>query len=461
MALTSEQVSAKVQAICKEVAQTSGCVETSIYLEDSTRGPGVYRMAASTLDQASRLEPTYRADPTAGLTGWLLHKAKPWHIFDLADMKRIQAEEPEMSDLVWRDPMNICEFAREQLNLTRPEQVTPPLSWMGAPISVANRVLGVIRCCISRQGPFYFADRELKLLGIVAAHLGQFWSNCLTRQKMDQENQLWRKVVSQVSQVNKQVQEAIDKPVTAVAPGVEEQAWTELRALSDDIQKSVLAATEIYTSGPAPLVDSAGESMQRMLTTQIECYKKWADSVQARYQAQTALQKQNERQTRTYLDLAHQIRSPILAAYQRVQQTLDKGVQDGDVRSSLIKLRGLCGKARTVSMSVRVFADLARSETLNAKFSRILAGELRQLAIECADDTQASVDSARDLRFEWKRKVMKIARASTCWRRISFRVIATCCSRPSATFWITRADTPKAHRWFASPPESQGPAGST
>jgi len=144
--------------------------------------------------------------------------------------------------------------------------------------------------------------------------------------------------------------------------------------------------------------------MQRLLTGQIDLYKGLAETVQGRYKAQTELQEQNDRQTQTYLDLAHQLRSPILAAYRRAQQALERGVHDGELRGNLLKVRGLCAKARTVTMSVKLFADLAKSQNLTARMGRIYSGDLRQLVIECADDTQNSLDTLRDLRFDVDRK---------------------------------------------------------
>jgi signal transduction histidine kinase len=134
----------------------------------------------------------------------------------------------------------------------------------------------------------------------------------------------------------------------------------------------------------------------------MDLYRGLAETVQKSYRAHVELQKQKEQERQTYLDLAHQLRSPIVNAYRRAQLTLERGVQDGDLRSNLMKVRGLCGKARTVTLSVKLFADLAKEDKLTARLTSIQAGDLRQMIIECADDTQTqtSLENTRDLRFD-------------------------------------------------------------
>lgn len=410
--LTAEQINDIMQDICHKVGTTFGCMETSIYLEDSA-GPGLFRLAATTLDR-EYLKPFYKAEPREGLTGWVLYRRSPKWIFDLDDLSNIVAADPDLTDLVWSDPMNIRQLARKQLGLTLPEEITPPLSWMAAPIAAGNRVHGAIRCCVSRQGPFYFADRELKLLTIVAAHLGQFWSNWLTKGKMNQENQLWRKLVSQVSDANRQVLQLVEQPVPAVTPGVERQAKTVLSSLEAEIEDGVrLAAMEAQqttmfrakrASGWTDLnrgresdLDGPAETMRQVLQQQFELYRGLAETVQDRFKAQ-------ETQTKTYLNLAHQLRSPVLAAHRRAGLALERNIQDCEITNGLRKIRGLCAKALTVTMSVKVYADLASSQTITLRLRRMLAGDLRQLAIECADDVQTSLDADRDLRFDVDKK---------------------------------------------------------
>ena len=391
MLLTTEQMNGVIQDICVRVAEAFGCMETSVYLEESTCAYGEFRLVASTL-QRSDLRDSYPADPKEGLTGWLLHKRKPKWIFDLSDLKNIIAADAELADAVWHDPMKIEEFARRKLGLTEPEQVTPPMSWMGAPILAGNRVLGAIRCCVSRQGPFYFADRELRLLSVVAAHLGQFWNNWLTRQTMNEENRLWRRVVGQVATTNRQVLKLLDRPNPTITSIVECEVLNALGPVLENIQRWIpLEAAADQT------VDSPAETMRYMLDGQFELYRGLAKTVQDRYNAQ-------DTQRRTYLNLLHQLRSPVLAAHRRTRLALERSIGDSEVRNTLLRIKGLCAKALTVTMSVKVYADLALGQTISARTERLEAGKLRQLAIECADDIQAALDAERDLRFEVDKK---------------------------------------------------------
>lgn len=402
-ALTTQEIKGSIQEICQRVAMTFGCLETSIYLEDSTLEPGVYRIAASTFE-AELLKPCYRADPETGMTGWVLSHADALRFFDLQTVK--SKEDPAIPlDLLWRDPMNIAEVARMKLGLL-PEQSTPPLSYMAAPILIGDRVLGAIRCCVSKRGPYYFANRELSLLKIVAAHLGQFWNNWLTRRRISEENALWRGVVEGVSMTNKQVKLALVKDVPEVAPNIESTAWAALQDLQRRIQTSE-RATEVQLPKGIPGPQSAANIMRQMLGDQIQLYRDLANTVQDRYRAQSDLRESAKRQNQTYLDLAHQLKTPILSAYRRVNQAV-RNQMDGDLRASLIKLRGLCGKARTVSMSVKLFADLAYQPSLTATLSRLRAEDIRKLVIESADDTQAVVDSDRQIRFSVDRKGFEV-----------------------------------------------------
>src|SRR5205085_2780477 len=64
----------------------------------------------------------------------------------------------------------------------------------------------VIRCCTAKGGPYYFDDRDVELLLLVAAQVGRYASNWLGRHEMRQENESWRALVRSVSRLNQFVQ---------------------------------------------------------------------------------------------------------------------------------------------------------------------------------------------------------------------------------------------------------------
>jgi hypothetical protein len=198
------EMRSSIQDICHRVGETFGCWETSIYLENVVDERGVHRLAASTLESCM-VKPSYLADPQEGLTGWVLHYGRPIRISDLGGLSDNKAAKSKWPDLVWHDPMHLQASARKWLALPEAAEA-PPISYMAVPILSGEKVLGAIRCLLSRRAPFYFAERELSLLKLIAAQVGLFWNNWLARQRIDRENQLWRKVVEQVSIANQRVQ---------------------------------------------------------------------------------------------------------------------------------------------------------------------------------------------------------------------------------------------------------------
>ncbi|MGB8508128.1 MAG: GAF domain-containing protein [Pyrinomonadaceae bacterium] len=190
-----ESVCADVRQICKHVGDSFNCVETSIFLEDSIDNPGLYELSATTHPGAfDRL--AYGRD-SSGLTGWVLRHAKPVKIFDLASFEReredIQRLYPEME---WNYLEHTVALACETFNFGSVREL-PPLGFIAAPIMMGGKVHGVIRCSIARRGPYYFAERELSLLKIVAAQLGRYWSNWLGR-RVEASN--YQKIQSQTFQ---------------------------------------------------------------------------------------------------------------------------------------------------------------------------------------------------------------------------------------------------------------------
>jgi len=200
--LPKEEIRKVFQAICDSVSLTFQCIETSIFLEDRLEAPGTFDLMTTTWRGPFRKK-TYQRSPRQGLTGWVLSHSTPVRIFDLAhfeqDKKVIHKEYP---GITWKDSLEFKLRVRDFLRLNSDEEL-PPLSFMAAPILMGEKVLGVIRCCTAKKGPYYFAERELGLLKLVAAQIGQYWNNWLTRREMQQENESWRALVESVNRLNR------------------------------------------------------------------------------------------------------------------------------------------------------------------------------------------------------------------------------------------------------------------
>ncbi len=99
--------------VCREVASSLGCLETSIYLENRIEEPGVFRRRGTTLPAEQAGPETYAPKATDGLTGWVLERGHPVQIFDLAtyDKDRVRIER-EYPGLQWKNHLGIEQVAR-------------------------------------------------------------------------------------------------------------------------------------------------------------------------------------------------------------------------------------------------------------------------------------------------------------------------------------------------------------
>ena len=122
----------------------------------------------------------------------------------------------DYSGAEWGNPENLAETARVYFShqpgfKLQPEESTPPLSFMAAPIFRTGRTLGAIRCAVAEKPPFFFAARELSLLELVATQIRRFWSNWLIRRDLQLENDAWARLIGKMSELNGFVQREMDK----------------------------------------------------------------------------------------------------------------------------------------------------------------------------------------------------------------------------------------------------------
>ena len=191
-------------AMCARIATTFDCIEASLFLRSNPETPKEYELMATTWPGPFK-KTSYRSSTAEGITGWVLVKSRPVKIFDLANFDRDRIEiNKTYPNLRWQDSLEIKSTAHGMLGLPKNTDL-PPLSFMAVPIVVGTDVLGAIRCSTSK-GPYYFSDRELDLLTLVAAQVGRYASNWLGRLKIQQENESWRALVRGVSRLNRFVQ---------------------------------------------------------------------------------------------------------------------------------------------------------------------------------------------------------------------------------------------------------------
>lgn len=209
--LSKDEVQVVIQNICHLVTDTFNCLETSIFLEDRLVEPGLFKLMATTWPWPDNFKKKAYQLKERGLTGWVLTNKKPIKIFDLAHFERDKAVLHHIyHGLTWKDSLKIVSAVRSFLRLGDAD-LLPPLSFMAVPIVMGEQALGVIRCCFAIGGPYYFADRELILLNLVAAQISRYWNIWLGRREMQEENQSWRIFVERVGELNSFVQNELKK----------------------------------------------------------------------------------------------------------------------------------------------------------------------------------------------------------------------------------------------------------
>jgi len=146
------------------------------------------------------------------------------------------------------------------------------------------------------------------------------------------------------------------------------------------------------------------EPMLQVVTQQLNLYQSLAEIVRRR----RALERQQvmdlTKQTQIYQDLSHQLRSPIIQAYARIQSALRIDPIDDRLRLKLLKIRGLCGKAKRVTLGVKLFVDLASRQPINTASEVLRTEKLVPMLLEAASDHELMVEPERGLHFEVDRR---------------------------------------------------------
>lgn len=182
-----------LQDMARVISEGFGCLETSIFLIESDVEPNKAKLKASTFPEYVR----QREYPigAAGLTGWILEHRAPIRIFDLTcfdrDRQMIETLYPGVTGFKQN---RLVELAKAALKIA-PDEPLQPLSFMGVPILVGGDLLGVIRCCAPMRAPYYFNERDVKLLSIAASQVGHYWKNWIQLGAVKNESRSWLSLV--------------------------------------------------------------------------------------------------------------------------------------------------------------------------------------------------------------------------------------------------------------------------
>jgi len=228
-------------SLCQVVAPGFHCLEASVYLENPLEDVGVIRLMGTTCPQFIR-QAQYTPNDH-GLTQWVWANKTPITVFDLRTF-----DQSEYPGLDWRDEANVREKTRELLNLS-PQAELPPISFMAVPIAMGGKVFGVLRCCAARRGPYYFAEREVKLLQMVAALIGQFWSSAIRRQEMAKEIDSRQEFTRGISALNVAMQASL----TGTASDHENILGKALDVICDAVPQASILSASLFDPGSRKL----------------------------------------------------------------------------------------------------------------------------------------------------------------------------------------------------------------
>jgi len=135
-----------------------------------------------------------------------------------------------------------------------------------------------------------------------------------------------------------------------------------------------------------------------LLAEQVGLYHHLIATLGRSRQAQRELTRAAEQQKQTYEDLGHQMKTPVMTAYAKVDALLRSPLPD-KVRAEVQILRAILSKAKTVSWSTQLFAQLAERGELEATLRPLNQRELLNVINTAASDQQQRLDASRDLVF--------------------------------------------------------------
>ena len=341
------------------IGSTFKSFDCSLFLENRVSAPGIFRRIATTWPASMRYQtPEYRPSAT-GITPWILQNGKPVRFSNMAQFKPgVEIDPVKYPGMVWQDPLNVAQSISETLNIPREE--LPPLGYMAAPILASGRVVGAIRCFFAKEPPYYYAERELKLLQVAASDIGHYWDSWMRHLELHAEARAWRLYIDKVRTLNERVNDIMASALPDEA-AIEEQ----FRVASEE---------------------AGAEAMRALLEQQKKLYTLLFQMLRTRVETENKRQTQAEAERRFYEDLFHQLKSPIFTAAATSRAALGRERTLDVYHSHLLILRAQLLKAERVTRAVQVFAELAKDREPIPELTPLdIPGLIRSLAWAAED----------------------------------------------------------------------------
>ena len=194
-----------MKEVCDLVSETFRSLECSVFLENPGEQAGIFRCFGTT--KQLFVDKEEYSPSESGLTPWVIANERGVQIFDLRHFHQDQEQiQREYSGITWTDRQEVLEKADRDADTK-----DVPISFMATPITIGRHVRGVIRCFMAVKPPYYFAERELQLLELVASRISQYWNHQLDLEESQSKARLWESLAESVRQLNMYVHGELSK----------------------------------------------------------------------------------------------------------------------------------------------------------------------------------------------------------------------------------------------------------
>jgi signal transduction histidine kinase len=311
---------------------------------------------------------------------------------------------------------------------------------MSAPIMDGDRVAGVVRCSIGR-GPMYFGERQLAMLEQTSARVGSALSAVVRNRSLEalvenvkELNQFAHEELMKAAPDENRILEAALAITRRLLPDAER---IDVRLLSDDDASLRHSAPDEAIGGDErrrPVEPISNESSDQtiiapltlgaevfgvldvhaatghhfhdfdvqttgLLASQLAMYRRLAITIRHLKKLVRELNMLRDQQVQIHEDLSHQLKSPTITAYRRVDSIVRR-MPDSPLKAELLKVRGVCARAMHVTATAGVFAHLARDKAIPVTRTAMSGEELLRLVINTAQDASYIVRGDQKHSFE-------------------------------------------------------------
>jgi signal transduction histidine kinase len=198
-AASREEVNGQLGRVCELTSKALGCLETSILLEDRTLEPDLFQVSATTCAPLLRKEHYRLGD--RGLTAAVIQQKMPLFI-----LNTLEPPGSVIASTGWQRREGLEEVVR-QLSKVEEGEDTPPIAFAAVPMVVDERVVGVLRCSVCPDAPYFLAEREIALMGILAGRVASFWARWMRWRELQAGGDAWKRFAEALNGLNPQRQE--------------------------------------------------------------------------------------------------------------------------------------------------------------------------------------------------------------------------------------------------------------